>query len=67
MSLARKTPAKGVESLHPISDETRAIIKRKTGEDYQYAYQLPGLLDLSDCQDLVDVSALWRSYMAFFM
>jgi len=58
MSLVRKTPAKGVESLHPISDATRAIITRKTREDYQFAYQLPEKLNLSNCPDLVDVSAL---------
>jgi len=58
MNTSRKTPAKGVESLHPISDATRAIIKRRTGKNYQFAYQLPQRLNLSYCQELVDVSAL---------
>jgi len=54
----RKIPAKSVESLHPISEETRAIILRETGKDYQFAYQLPEKLSLRNCKDLVDVSAL---------
>ncbi|PIN93841.1 hypothetical protein COU54_01295 [Candidatus Pacearchaeota archaeon CG10_big_fil_rev_8_21_14_0_10_31_24] len=58
MSLVRKNPAKSVESLHPISDETRAIILRETGKDCQYAYQLPERLVLYDCPDLIDASAL---------
>ena len=47
-----------------ISLETRAIIKRKTrkpgkqGKDYKLAEDLPSYLDLSYCEDLVDVSAL---------
>ena len=41
-----------------ISPETRAIIKRKTGKDYEDPRDLPSNLDLSFCEDLVDVSAL---------
>jgi len=42
----------------PISAETRAIIKRKTHEEYLTSADLPALLDLSGCEDLLDVSAL---------
>jgi len=61
----RKTAAKSIESLHPISEETKAIILKKTGKYYQYAHQLPKSLNLSYCRDLVDVSALGGVRMLF--
>mmetsp|Transcript_4616 Transcript_4616/g.11398 ORF Transcript_4616/g.11398 Transcript_4616/m.11398 type:complete len:104 (-) Transcript_4616:134-445(-) len=54
----RTTPAKSVPTVLAISEETRAIIKHKTGEDYPTSADLPTSLDLSHCESLVDVSAL---------
>eukprot|EP00013_Stygamoeba_regulata_P029591 CAMPEP_0177649794 /NCGR_PEP_ID=MMETSP0447-20121125/11586_1 /TAXON_ID=0 /ORGANISM="Stygamoeba regulata, Strain BSH-02190019" /LENGTH=73 /DNA_ID=CAMNT_0019152595 /DNA_START=1006 /DNA_END=1224 /DNA_ORIENTATION=+ len=54
----RRTPAKSVESVVPISAETRAILKRQTGREYLTSADLPAELDLTACNDLVDVSAL---------
>ena len=51
-------PAKSLPESIPISEETRAIIKRVTDENYYYSHELPDELDLSYCKDLVDVSAL---------
>jgi len=55
---ARSTPAKSVVSVVPISEETRAIIQRRTGKQCLTSVELPAELDLSDCEDLVDVGAL---------
>ena len=51
----KTTPSK---SVPPISQATRAIIKRVTGIDYEKAEDLPSDLSLSMCEDLVDVSDL---------
>jgi len=56
--LPRRTPAKSVVSVVPISAVTRAILRRETGRDYLTSADLPADLDLSFCEDLVDVSAL---------
>ena len=51
-------PAKSLSESIPISEETRAIIKERTGRDYYFSHELPITLDLSDCTNLVDVSTL---------
>mmetsp|Transcript_883 Transcript_883/g.2782 ORF Transcript_883/g.2782 Transcript_883/m.2782 type:complete len:110 (+) Transcript_883:169-498(+) len=38
---ARATPAKSVASVVPISEETGAILKRKTGQTYLTSAELP--------------------------
>eukprot|EP00007_Cunea_sp_BSH-02190019_P010227 CAMPEP_0174241134 /NCGR_PEP_ID=MMETSP0417-20130205/21945_1 /TAXON_ID=242541 /ORGANISM="Mayorella sp, Strain BSH-02190019" /LENGTH=89 /DNA_ID=CAMNT_0015320333 /DNA_START=129 /DNA_END=394 /DNA_ORIENTATION=- len=53
----RRTPAKTVDSVVPISAETRAILKRQTDHEYLTSADLPDELSLVDCLDLVDVSA----------
>mmetsp|Transcript_14895 Transcript_14895/g.44616 ORF Transcript_14895/g.44616 Transcript_14895/m.44616 type:complete len:128 (+) Transcript_14895:62-445(+) len=55
---ARATPAKSVPLVVPISEATRARIRRKTGKEYLTSADLPASLDLSHCYGLVDVSAL---------
>mmetsp|Transcript_6913 Transcript_6913/g.21066 ORF Transcript_6913/g.21066 Transcript_6913/m.21066 type:complete len:181 (-) Transcript_6913:38-580(-) len=63
--LPRRTPAKSIDSMVPISAGTRAILKRKTRRDYLTSADLPAELDLSNCQDLVDVGALGQVHTLY--
>jgi len=56
---ARATPAKSVQSVVPISEATRAILRRATDREYLISADLSAaLLHLVGCDQLTDVSAL---------